>query len=85
MKMMGMTISLAGKPRRKAMRITPSSPMSLANGSRKEAHQESRLVSRMCRLAMHQMRNPAGTATAAARPSTNRVRSKTERTRTDPI
>ena len=33
--MMGMTISLAGKPKINAIRITPSRPMSRANGSRK--------------------------------------------------
>ena len=35
--MIGMTISLAGNPRIKAIRITPSNPISCANGSKKAA------------------------------------------------
>lgn len=81
----GMTISFAGKPRMNAIKITPSSPISFANGSRKSAQVFSRLVSPHLILATSQISNPAGAATAAALPSTNRVRSKIDRTITFPI
>ena len=85
MMMMGSTISLAGNPRMKAMRITPSSPISRAKGSRKPAQCESRLAPEMVRFAISQITSPAGAAMAAARPSTKSVRSSTERTMTLPI
>ena len=83
--MIGITISLAGKPRINAIRITPSSPISLANGSRNSAQAFNRLVSPHFILATSHISSPAGAATAAALPSTNRVRSKIDRTITFPI
>ena len=81
---MGSTISLAGKPSRKAMRITPSRPSRRAKGSKKPVHQLRMLSPPTCTLAHSQISRPAGAATAAARPSTKRVRSSTERTTTCP-
>ena len=66
------------------MRMTPSSPNSRAKGSRNPVHQLSRDCSPACTLAINQITAPAGAATAAARPSTKRVRSSTERTSTWP-
>lgn len=81
----GTTISLAGNPRINARRMTPSSPMALANGSRKPEQRESMVASPMVRFAISQITIPAGAATTTARPSTNRVRSNMERTMTLPI
>ena len=58
--------------------------MSLAKGSRKSAQAFSRLAPPTDALASSQMSIPAGAATAAARPSTNSVRSNMERTTTFP-
>ena len=60
-------------------------PSSLPNGSRKAAQCESRLASATVTFAMSHIIRPAGAATAAALPRTNRVRSNTERTITLPI
>lgn len=83
--MMGITISLAGSPRINAIRITPSIPRSLAKGSRKPEQWANRVMPFTCTFAMTQIKRPAGAATAMALPSTNRVRSKMERTITLPI
>ncbi len=85
MRIIGTTISLAGKPRIKAKSIMPSSPKSLAKGSRKSEQYENTLIPSIYMFAVSQIKSPAGAATAAARPSTNRVRSKIERTMTLPI
>ena len=77
--MIGMTISLAGKPRMKDNSITPSSPISFANGSIAFEHMISRLASPYFMLAKSEMIIPAGMATATALPSTKRVLSKIER------
>ena len=81
-KMMGITISFAGKPRIKAIRITPSSPIILAKGSKKSAQSINTLVFPTLRFAASQMIIPAGIATDNERPKTKRVLSNTERTRT---
>ena len=85
MMMMGTTISLAGKPRMKAIRITPSRPSSRAKGSRKPVQWFRMLTPPTVTLAQSQISRPAGAATATARPSTNSVRSSTERAMTLPI
>ena len=66
------------------MRMTPSMPKIRAAGSRNPAQRARRLCPPTETLAMSQMISPAGAATAAALPRTNRVRSRTERTRTFP-
>jgi len=76
---MGTTISLAGKPSIKASKIVPSSPICLPNGSRKSAVIFKSEESPMLMLASNHISIPAGAATAAARPRTKSVRSKTER------
>lgn len=76
---MGTTISLAGKPSIKASKIVPSSPICLPNGSRKSAVIFKIEESPMLMLASNHISIPAGAATAAARPRTKSVRSKTER------
>lgn len=58
MMMMGITISLAGKPSRKAMRITPSRPSRRAKGSRKPVHQLRMLSPPTCTLAHSQISRP---------------------------
>ena len=81
---MGTTISFAGKPNIKARRITPSSPMNFANGSRNAAQRLSRLSPPAWIFAIHQIIIPAGAATQTALPRTKTVLSKTERTITCP-
>ena len=78
----GRTVSLAGKPRINARSIVPSRPIALANGSRIEEIEESKVSPPIVIFAKHQMISPAGAATAAALPKTNRVLSKIERTMT---
>ena len=81
----GITISFAGKPSINAISITPSRPMSLAAGSRKSDAISKRLSPPTVILAASHMIAPAGAATAAARPSTNSVRSNTDLIITLPI
>ena len=52
---------------------------------RKLERMNSRLSPSIVKFASSQIKSPAGAATAAARPNTNRVLSKTERTITLPI
>ena len=80
----GSTISLAGNPSTNASSSTPSMPISRPSGSSAFAHHASRLAPPMCTFASVHRIIPAGAATAAARPSTNSVRSSTERTITCP-
>ena len=68
-----------------AIKITPSSPKNLANGSKNVEHIESRLAPSNFKFAISHISAPAGAATAAALPKTNSVLSKTERTITLPI
>lgn len=82
--MQGTTISLAGKPRRKASRMMPSRPMRAPRGWRKPARWSRMLCPPTVTLAAVQMMSPAGAATSTARPSTNSVRSRMERTSTCP-
>lgn len=77
----GITISLAGRPRMKAIRITPSNPMREAKGARKDAQRFRRLMPFIRRFAIAQIRIPAGMAAVIARPRMNRVRSRMERIR----
>ena len=85
MMMMGTTISLAGKPRINASRITPSRPKKRAAGSKNAALRVRSVWPSSVRFAMTHISMPAGAATIAARPRTNSVRSKMERTITLPI
>ena len=80
MTIIGRTVSLAGKPRINARSIVPSSPMALANGSRIADVLLSRVSPPMVMFANIHIISPAGAATAAALPKTNRVLSRIERT-----
>jgi hypothetical protein len=84
MRMQGTTISLAGKPSRNASRMKPSSPISPPRGCRIAARWARMLSPPTDRFAAAQMTMPAGAATATARPRTNSVRSRMERTSTCP-
>ena len=83
--MIGTTISFAGNPRIKASSMTPSIPMTWANGSRNPEQCARSVASPTEILAISQMMSPAGAATTIARPRTNRVLAKIERTITFPI
>lgn len=76
----GITISLAGKPRIKARRMTPSSPISCANGSKNPDACAKSVFPPTDTFAKIHITSPAGAATAMARPKTNRVLSKQDRT-----
>ena len=76
---MGITISLAGKPNTKAVRITPSIPISFPKGSIASVQCMSRVLSPAVTFAKIHITIPAGAATLTALPSTNKVRSNTER------
>ena len=84
-KIIGNTISLAGNPNIKAVKIYPSNPISFANGSKIFATNDNNVISPICKLANNQIIKPAGAATAKALPKTNIVLSKIERTITFPI
>lgn len=75
----GITISFAGKPKMKAIKITPSSPKRWAKGSKNVAQWRKSEISFIKTFAISQITSPAGAATATERPSTNKVLSKTER------
>lgn len=81
----GITISFAGNPSINAIKITPSSPIRRANGSRKSEHILRILASPTVIFAARYIIIPAGAATAAARPRTKSVLSNTDRTITLPI
>ena len=76
---MGRTISLAGNPKIKAVKIYPSKPINFAKGSKKLATIVNILLSPIIILANNQITAPAGAATARALPSTNNVLSNIER------
>lgn len=80
--MIGTTISFAGKPSMNASSITPSKPISLANGSRNPEQCASNVIPLMFTFAISHIRRPAGAATITARLRTNSVRSNTDLTRT---
>ncbi len=84
-KIIGITISFAGKPRIKASRIIPSSPMILPTGSKKSASIMRIDVSFIEQLASTQIRSPAGAAVIQALPRTKMVLSNIDRTITFPI
>ena len=75
----GITISFAGNPKINAIKITPSSPKIRANGSKNDEQILSRLAPSTVMFAISQIISPAGAATAAALPKTNKVLSKIER------
>lgn len=85
MTIIGMTISLAGNPKIKAINITPSKPNKDAKGFKKSAHIFKILTFPIWIFAIHQIIRPAGAATKMALPKTNKVLSKMERTITFPI
>ena len=76
---MGITISFAGIPSIKAKSIIPSSPRSLAKGSRNSEKRASRVMPPTVVFAKIHITSPAGAATLAALPSTKRVLSRTDR------
>ena len=76
---------MAGKLKIRAVKMTPSMPNSCAKGSSAEQISLSSVCPSTEQFASSQITSPAGAATAAARPSTKRVRSSTERTITLPI
>ena len=78
MMIIGITISFAGNPKIKARRITPSNPITLANGSKKSEQYARSVISPICTFAMTHMTSPAGAAIAIALPSTKSVRSNIE-------
>ena len=75
----GITISLAGKPRMKDISMKPSRPSRYAKGSNREAKQLSILEPFKFMLARSQMIAPVGAATHTALLRTNKVRSNIER------
>ena len=85
MMIIGKTISFAGKPNINAIRITPSSPIRRANGSKNPVQWLSRLMPSTLTLASSQIISPAGAATITARLSTKSVLSNSERTSIFPI
>lgn len=80
----GKTISFAGKPSIKAIKITPSNPKILPNGSKKFVQCSKIVIPEILIFASNQMMIPAGNATITALPSTNNVLSNIERTITLP-
>ncbi len=84
MSAMGITISLAGNPKRNASIITPSIPSALPMGSSAVAIKDRRVSPSILQYPSSQSTMPAGAATTTARPSTKRVRSSNERMSTSP-
>ena len=70
---MGITISLAGKPSIKAIRITPSRPIVLAKGSKAFVHIFKMVLSPIVILAISQIIRPAGADIRIALFKTNNV------------
>ncbi len=83
--MLIITQALAGKPRINASSMTPSIPITRAKGSKNPEQCARSVASPTEMFAISQIIRPAGAATAMARPSTNKVSSKMERTMTFPI
>lgn len=83
--MIGITISFAGHPKIKANRITPSSPISMANGSKKLEDISINVAPSTLILAINQITKPAGVATFIALARTNSVLSNIDLTITLPI
>lgn len=77
-KIKGITISFAGRPKINAMTITPSRPKSRPNGSKKSEMIFSSEAPSTLTLAKNQISSPAGAAAIRALKSTNKVLSKTE-------
>ena len=75
----GITISLAGNPKIKEIKITPSIPINFPKGSKNNEiwFNNDKLLIWM--FANNHIKAPAGIATITARPKTNNVRSKIER------
>lgn len=81
----GITISLAGKPRMKAMIITPSNPIDLAKGSKVLVQILKRLLSPIIIFAISQITSPAGADITIALRRTNIVLSSIDLIITFPI
>jgi len=81
----GKTISFAGIPNIKAVKIYPSIPIKLAKGSKKLAIYERIDKFPIVIFANNHITIPIGAATDIALPSTNRVLSKSDLTITFPI
>lgn len=81
----GMTISLAGNPKIKAIKITPSKPIALANGSKALEQMCKILLSPIFILAINQIIKPAGAEIHIALFRTNKVRSNIDLIITFPI
>ena len=75
----GITISLAGKPNINAINITPSNPNSFAKGSKKLEMWFKMLISEIITLDNIHSIIPAGAATIMALPKTNSVLSNIDR------
>lgn len=71
---------MAGKPRINAIKIYPSRPNDFAKGSIKLAAEDKMLISPINIFAIIHIINPAGIATNTARPKTNNVLSRMDRT-----
>ena len=78
-RIIGSTISLAGKPSKKPERIAPSSPISLPAGSRNSDRYIISDLFSISKCASIQMTAPAGAATITALPRIKTVLSKIER------
>ena len=76
----GTTISFAGKPKIKASKIIPSSPIIFAKGSKKSAACKSIVLSPTKTFDIMKIKSPAGAAVIKARESTKTVRSKIDLT-----
>lgn len=79
-RIMGRTISLAGRPIINAPSITPSSPIRRPTGSRKSVKYDRSVTPPISVLARSHITVPTGRATEAARPNTDKVFSRNERT-----
>ncbi len=76
----GRTISFAGKPNMNAISITPSSPITLASGSKKLVQYSIIVLSPTLTFANSHISSPVGKATITALPKTNSVLSKIDLT-----
>ena len=81
----GITISFAGKPKINAIKIMPSNPIKFPIGFKKLPKCVKSVPPQTETFAISHIIRPAGAETVIARPKTNSVLSKTERTKTLPI
>lgn len=85
MTIIGITISLAGRPRMNARRMYPSIPSSRPKGSKIFALRSRMLIPLTLVFAISHITRPAGAATATALARTNMVLSKSDLTKIRPI